>query len=135
MSQANPLEVSGTELVRPMLESLQCQITATQKILSMIRTNGDESVRVAVEEQLSLAEIHVKKAAVCMTTQGPLFTREVSPTIPWLAASPSEIRQQQGACLTLQERGDILSRAIEARKVKSDAVISAEHDPVDTQWH
>ena len=87
MSQANPLEVSGTELVRSMLESLQCQITATQKILSMIRTNGDEAVRVAVEEQLSLAEIHVKKAAECMTTQGPLFTREVSPTIPWLAAS------------------------------------------------
>ena len=135
MSQANPLEVSGSELVRPMLDSLQCQITATQKLLSLLRANGDESVSVAVEEQLARAETHVRNAVGCMTTQVPLSTREVSPTIPWLAASPSEDRQHQGACLTLRERGDILSRAIEARKFNSDTVISAEHDPVDTQWH
>ena len=135
MSQANPLEVPGTELVRPMLESLQCQITATQKILSLLRANGDESVRVGVEEQLALAETYVKRAAECMAGQVPQPTREVSPTIPWLAASPSEDRQHQRACLTLRERGDILSRAIDARKLNSDTAISAEHDPVDTQWH
>ena len=135
MSQANPLEVPGTEVVRPMLESLQCQITATNKLLSLLRANGDESVRVGVGAQLALAETYVKRAAECMARQVSQPTREVSPTIPWLAASPSEDRQQQGACLTLRERGEILSRAIDARKLNSDTVISAEHDPVDTQWH
>ena len=77
MSQANPLEVSGTELVRTMLDCLQCQITATQKILSLLRANGDESVRVAVEEQLALAETHVRKAAECITPQVSPSTREV----------------------------------------------------------
>ena len=135
MSQANPLEVPGTEVVRPMLESLQCQITATNKLLSLLRANGDESVRAGVEEQLTLAETYVKRAAECMAGQLSQPTREVSPTILWLAASPSEDRQQQGARLTLRERGEILSRAIDARKLNSDTVISAEHDPVDTQWH
>ena len=111
-SVANPLEVSGSGIVLPMLESLQCQLTAAQKLLILLRANGDETVSAAVEDQLARAETHLRKAVGCMNTQVPQLTREVSPTIPWIAASPSEDRQNQGACLTLRERGNILSRAI-----------------------
>ena len=50
-----------------------------------------------------------------------------------MAASPSEGSQKSGACITLRERGDILSRAIQARKLNTGAAISAEHDPVTSQ--
>ena len=90
------------------------------KLLTLLCANGDESVSVAVEDQLARAETHVRKAVGSMTTQVPLLTREVSPTIPWLAASRSEDRQNQGACLTLQEKGDILSRARKVRKLNSE---------------
>ena len=135
MSQANPLEVSGSGIVLPMLESLQCQITAAQKLLILLRAHGDETVSAAVEEQLVQAETHLRKAVSCLTTPVPQPTWEVSPTIPWIAASPSEGRQKNGACLTLRERRVILSRAIEARKLNSNTVISAEHDPVTSQPH
>ena len=135
MSQANPLAVSGTGIVLPMLESLQCQLIAIQKLFILLRAHGDGTISAAVEEQLAGAETHVRKAVGCMNTPVPQPTREVSPTIPWIAASPSEDQQNNGACLTLSERGDILSRAIQARKLNSDAVISAEHDPVDSQPH
>ena len=97
--------------------------------------HGDGTISAAVEEQLAGAETYVRKAVECMNAQVPKFTREVSPTIPWMAASPSEDRQNHGASLTLRERGDILSRAIQARTLNSDTVISAEHDPVDSQPH
>ena len=135
MSQANPLEVSGSEIVLPMLESLQCQLTAAQKLLILLRSHGDETVSAAVEEQLVHAETHLRKAVRCMNTPVPQPTWEVSPTIPWIAASPLEGRQKNGACLTLRERGDILSRAMEARKLNSNTAISAEHDPVTSQPH
>ena len=135
MSQANPLEVSGTGIVLPMLESLQCQLTAAQKLLVLLRSHGDETVSEEVEEQLVQAETHLRKALCCLNTPVPQPICEVSPPIPWMAASPSEGRQKNGACLTLRERGDILSRAIEARKLNSNAAISAEHDPVTSQPH
>ena len=110
-----------------MLESLQCQLTAAQKLLILLRANGDETVSAAVEEHLVHVEAHLRKAVSCLDTPLPQSTWEVSPTIPWMAALPSEGRKS-GACLTLRERGDILSRAMQARKLNSGTVISAEHD-------
>ena len=80
-------------------------------------------------------EGHLKEAVRCVNTPLPQTTWEVSPTIPWMAASPSEGSQQSGARITLRERGDILTSAIQARKLNSGAAISAEHDPVTSQLH
>ena len=135
MSQANPLEVSGSGIVLPMLESLQCQLTAAQKLLILLRVNGDETVSAEVAEHLVQVEDHLRKAVSCLNTPLPQTTWEVSPTIPWMAASASEGSQKSGACLTLRERGDILSRAIQARKLNSGAAISAQRDPVTSQPH
>ena len=135
MSQANPLEVPGTGIVLPMLESLQSQLTATQRLLALLRAQGDQTVSAAVEEQLACAEAHLRKAVDSMSTPVLQPTGEISPTIPWVATSPPEDRKHKGTCLTLRERGDVLYRAIQARKMNSDTVISAEHDPVDSQLH
>ena len=68
MSQANPLEVSGSGIVLPMLESLQCQITAAQKLLILLRAHGDETVSAAVEEHLVHLETLLRKAVSCLNT-------------------------------------------------------------------
>ena len=44
MPQADPLEVSGAGIVLPMLESLQSQLNAAQKLLILLRAKGDETV-------------------------------------------------------------------------------------------
>ena len=134
MPQADPLEVSGAGIVLPMLESLQSQLNA-QKLLILLRAKGDETVGSNVTEHLVQVEGHLKEAVRCLDTPLPQTTWEVSPTIPWMAASPSEGGQQSGARITLRERGDILSRAIQARKLNSGAAISAEHDPVTSELH
>ena len=130
MSLADPLEVPETAVVVSVLESMQSQITAAHKLLALLRTRRAEATYAAVEKQLNRADAHLGEAVKIMhapVTQSPA---EVSPTIPWIAASPSEHREQQGAALTLRERGDILSRAVQARKLNHHTAISAEHDPV-----
>ena len=94
MSQANPLEVSGTGVVVPMLESMQCQLTAVQKLLALLRARGDETINAAVEDQLVQVETHLQEALRGMHAPVPQPTWGVSPTIPWIAASPSKDRQK-----------------------------------------
>ena len=91
MFQANPLEVSETGIVLPMLESLQSQLTAAQKLF-VLRAHGDETVSAEVVEQLVHAETHLRKRFLNTPVPQPIC--EVSLTIPWMAASPSEGRQK-----------------------------------------
>ena len=135
MSLADPLEVPETEIVVSMLESMQCQLEATHKLLSLLRARRDEASYAAVEEQLTRADAHLREAVKSMHAPVTQHTTEISPTIPWIAASPPEDRVKQGASLTLRERGDILSRAVQARKLNNHTAISAEHDPVTSQPH
>ena len=130
MSLADPLEVPETEVVVSMLESMQCQLQA-----ALLRARRDDASYAAVEEQLTRADAHLREAVKSMHAPVTQHTTEISPTIPWIAASPPEDRQKQGASLTLRERGDILSRAMQARKLNNHTAISAEHDPVTSQPH
>ena len=132
---ADPLEVPETRVVVSMLESLQCQLAAAQKLISLLRARRDETSYVAVEQQLSRVDAHLREAVSSVCAPVAQQTTEVSPTIPWIAASPAEDRQKQGALLTLRERGDILCRAMQARRLNSLTEISAEHDPVSSQPH
>ena len=134
MSVADPLEVPETEVVVSVLESMQSQFLAARKLLALLRTHRAAGCYAEVEEQLDRAEAHLREAVKVMHTPGNPHTAEISPTIPWIAASPSEHRQQ-GAALTLRERGDILSRAVQARKLNNHTAICAEHDPVISQPH
>ena len=135
MSLADPLEVPETEVVVSVLESMQSQITAAHKLVAFLRTRRAEATYAAVEEQLNRADAHLREAVKIMHAPVTQSTAEISPTIPWIAASPSEHRVQQGAALTLRERGDILIRAVQARKLNNHTAISAEHDPVASQPH
>ena len=130
---ADPLEVPQTRVVLSMLESLQCQLTAAQKLISLFRARSDETGYAAVEQQLSLVDAHLREAVGSLRAPVAQQTTEVSPTIPWIAASPAEDRQKQGALLSLRERGDIFCRAMQARRLNSHTEISAEHDPVTSQ--
>ena len=135
MSLADPLEVPETEVVVSMLESMQSQLQAAHKLLALLRTRREDASYAAVEEQLTRADAHLREAVKSMHAPVTQHTTEISPTIPWIAASPPEDRQKQGASLTLRERGDILSRAMQARKLNNHTKISAEHDPVTSQPH
>ena len=135
MSLADPLEVPETEVVVSVLESMQSQITAAHKLLALLRTRRAEATYAAVEEQLNRADPHLREAVKIMQAPVTQSTAEISPTIPWVAVSPSEHRAQQGAALTLRERGDILLRAVQARKLNNHTAISAEHDPVASLPH
>ena len=135
MSTADPLEVPETGVVVSMLESMQCQLTTAQKLLSLLRARRDETSYAVVEEQLFRVDAHLREAVRAIHVPVAQQTAEVSPTIPWIAASPSEDRQKHGDLLTLRERGDILRRAMKARKLNSHTEISAEHDPVISQPH
>ena len=130
---ADPLEVPETRVVVSMLESLQCQLTAAQKLISLFRARSDETGYAAVEQQLSRVDAHLREAVSSMCAPVAQQTTEVSPTIPWIAASPAEDRQKQGALLSLREGGDIFCRAMQARRLNSHTEISAEHDPVSSQ--
>ena len=133
---ADPLEVPETEVVVSVLESMQSQITAARTLLAFLRARRTEANYVVVEEQLNRADAHLREAVKTMRAPATQHTTEISPTIPWIAASPSEERQErqkQGASITLRERGDILSRALQARKLNHPTAISAEHDPIDSQ--
>ena len=110
MSEADPLEVPETEVVVSVLESMQSQFLAAHKLLAL------------------------REAVKLMHTPGTQHAAEISPTIPWIAASPSEHREQRAA-LTLRERGEILSRAVQARKLNNHTAICAEHDPAISQPH
>ena len=133
MSLADPLEVPETEVAVSMLESMQYQLTAAQKLLSLLRACRDETRYAAVEEQLLRVDAHLREAVRSTCAPVAQQTTEVSPTIPWIAASPAEDRQKQGALLILRERGDIFCRAMQARRLNSHTEISAEHDPVTSQ--
>ena len=135
MPQADPLEVSGAGIVLSMLESLQGQPNAAQKLLILLRCRVDEPVGSETSEKLVQIEGLLKEACRCLGNSHPPTTIEVSPTIPWMAASPLVSGQQSGALITLRERGEILGRAIQARKMNNGTAISAEHDPVTSQLH
>ena len=138
MSLADPLEVPETEVVVSVLESMQSQITAARTLLAFLRARRTEANYAVVKEQLNRADAHLREAVKTMRAPATQHTTEISPTIPWIAASPSEERQErqkQGASITLRERGDILSRALQARKLNHPTVISAEHDPIISQPH
>ena len=96
MPQADPLEVSGAGIVSPMLDSLQSQLDAAQRLLILLRSQGDETVGSSVPEHLGQMEGHLKEAVRCLHTSYPQTTPEVSPTIPWRAASPTKSDQQRG---------------------------------------
>ena len=138
MSLADPLEVPETEVVVSVLESMQSQITAARKLVSFLRGRRAEGNYALVDEQLGKADAHLREAVNSMRAPAIQRDTEISPTIPWIAASPSEERQERqkpGASITLRERGDILSRAVQARKLSHPASISAAHDPINSQSH
>ena len=138
MSLADPLEVPETEVMVSLLESTQSQISAARTLVAFLRGRRFEGNYALVEEQLNNAEAHLREAVKMMRAPATQHKLEISPTLPWIAASPSEERQEQqkpGASLTLRERGDILSRAVQARKLSHPASISAEHDPINSQSH
>ena len=138
MSLADPLEVPETEVMVSLLESTQSQISAARTLVAFLRGRRFEGNYALVEEQLNNAEAHLREAVKMMRAPAIQHKLEISPTIPWIAASPSEERQERqkpGASITLRERGDILSRAVQARKLSHPASISAEHDPINSQSH
>ena len=138
MSLADPLEVPETEVVVSVLESMQSQITAARTLIAFLRGRRAEGNYALVEEQLDKADAHLREAVNSMRAPAIQRDTEISPTIPWVAATPSEERQERqkpGAPLTLRERGDILSRAVQARKLNHPSAISAEHDPINSQSH
>ena len=138
MSLADPLEVPETEVVVSVLESMQSQITAARTLVAFLRGCRIEGNFGLVEEQLVKADAHLREAVNSMRAPAIQRDTEISPTIPWVAATPSEERQERqkpGASITLRERGDILSRAVQARKLNHPSSISAEHDPINSQSH
>ena len=138
MSLADPLEVPETEVVVSVLESMQSQITAARTLVAFLRGRRIEGNYALVEEQLVKADAHLRAAVNSMRAPAIQRDTEISPTIPWVAATPSEERQERqnpGASITLRERGDILSRAVQARKLNHPSSISAEHDPINSQSH
>ena len=138
MSLADPLEVPGTEVVVSVLESMQSQITAARTLIAFLRGRRAEGNYALVEEQLDKADAHLREAVNSLRAPAIQRDTEISPTIPWIAATPSEEwqeRQKPGASITLRERGDILSRAVQARKLSHPSSISAEHDPINSQSH
>ena len=133
MSLAEPLEVPETEVVMSALQSMQSQITAAQTLLAFLRGRSAEGDYALVEEQLQKADAHLQEAVNSMRSMAMPRKIEISPTIPWVAATPAaegQERQKPGASITLRERGDILSRAVQARKLNHPSAISAEHDPI-----
>ena len=100
MSLADPLEVPETEVVVSVLESMQSQLQAAHKLLALLRTRREDASYAAVEEQLTRADAHLREAVKIMHAPGTQHTTEISPTIPWIAASPPEYRGKQGASLT-----------------------------------
>ena len=133
MSLADPLEVPETEVVVSALESIQNQITAAQTLIAFLRGRRAEGDYALVEEQLHKADAHLQEAVNSMRSLATSRTTEISPTIPWVAATPAaekQERQKPEASITLRERGDILSRAVQARKLNHPSTISAEHDPI-----
>ena len=138
MSLADPLEVPETEVVVSVLESMQSHIAAARTLVAFLRGRRIEGNYALVEEQLVKADAHLREAVNSMRAPAIQRDTEISPTIPWVAATPSEERQERqkpGASLTLRERGDILSRAVQARKLNHPSAISAEHDPINSQSH
>ena len=138
MSLADPLEVPETEVVVSALESMQSQLTAARTLITFLRGRSAEGNYAMVEEQLDKADAHLREAVNSMRVPAIQRDTEISPTIPWVAATPVEERQERqkpGVSITLRERGDILSRAVQARKLSHPSSISAEHDPIDSQLH
>ena len=134
MSLAEPLEVPETEVVVSVLEIMRSHITAAQTLIAFLRNRRAEGHYAVVEEQLQNADAHLQAAVNSIRSLAMSREDEISPTSPWVAATPAieeQKRQKVGASITLRERGDILSRAVEARKSHHPSVISAEHDPID----
>ena len=92
---ADPLEVPETEVVVSVLESMHSQITAARTLLAFLRARRTEANYVVVEEQLNRADAHLREAGKTLRGPATQHTPEISPTIPWIAASPSEERQER----------------------------------------
>ena len=130
---AEPLEVPETEVVMSALQNLHSQTTAALTLLAFLRGRKATCDYALIEEQLQTADAHIQVAVNSLRSMPQVRTVEVSPTIPWVAATPTaeeSRRQKPGASITLRERGDILSRAVQARKLNHHSGISAEHDPI-----
>ena len=100
---ADPLEVPETEVVA--LESMQNQSTAARMLVAFLWGRKAEANYALVEEQLQQAEAHLREAVKIMRAPAAQCTPEISTTIPWIAASPSEeqqARQKSGASITLR---------------------------------
>ena len=95
MSLADPLEVPETEVVVSVLESMQSQLKAAHKLLALLRTRRAKASYAAVEEQLNRADAHLREAVKIMHAPVTQSTAEISPTIPWIAASPQNIECNQ----------------------------------------
>ena len=132
MSVADPLVVPETEVVVSVLKSMQSQITAAHTLLAFLRARRKEANYAVVEEQLNRADAHLREAV--KTLRGPASenTAEISPN-PLdrsLALRRATGATEAGASLTLRERGDILSRALQGRKLNHPRPGSAENDPM-----
>ena len=133
MSLAEPLEVPETEVVKLTLKNLQSQVASARALLAFLHGRKAACDYTMVEEQLVKAEAHLQEAVNSMQSMPVPGTLQISPTIPWVAATPEAEKQEpdkSGASITLRERGDILSRAVQARKLAHHSQISAEHDPI-----
>ena len=133
MSLAKPLEVPETEVVRLTLKNLQNQAASARALLAFLHGKKAAYDYTKVEEQLKQAEAHLQEAVNSMQSMPVQCPFEISPTIPWVAATPEAEGQgpdKTGASMTLRERGDILSKAVQARKLAHHSQISAEHDPI-----
>ena len=95
MSLAEPLEVPETEVVMSALQNLQSQVKATQTLIAFLRGRRAESDYALVEEQLQKADAHLQEAVNSMRSMTMPRTAEISPTIPWVAATPAAEGQER----------------------------------------
>ena len=95
-----PLEVPEAGIMQPMLESMQSQLKVAQRLSTLLLAQSDDTVGSTVAQHLAHMEDHVKEALRCLNTPHIRTIQEVSPTIPWVAASPSETGQQEGGYIT-----------------------------------
>ena len=118
MSLADPLDVPETGVVVSMLESMQCQLTAAHKLLALLRARRDETSYAAVEERLIRVDAHLREAVRSMHAPVTQHTAEYHQRSHGSQPGLQRIGRSTEPC-SLRERGDILSRAMQARKLNS----------------
>ena len=102
------METSGVGILLPILESMQSQLAAAQRLHTLLHQQlGDFEV----QGHLAQVNDHLTRAIRCLESSHLQAAAEVSPTIPWIAEPPPERLQSNGALISLRERGEILGRA------------------------